>query len=175
MAGLSKKAPRMKVNTENFEVVTFESRKKKQKTSEDEKEKEEEEQVLSKEEAEKEMKRLRHEVLKFAISGSNKEQARQKKIELLIKLGAKPPRNYNVNYKKLQVQNKIEKEKQARLGKKEDLKINEMISIKKNLKSRKEFLAAKKKKKADGKAAKKKRNQAKHKEGGLTGGYGKVK
>lgn len=60
---------------------------------------------------EKEMKKVRYDVIKFGMSGFEKVKARKAKIELAISLGATPPKNRRMNYKKLKARLKMEKEK----------------------------------------------------------------
>lgn len=55
------------------------------------------------------MKRVRHEVFNFGISGYGHEDQQKAKIALAVKLGAKPPKNVYKNYKEL-----IEENKQAK-------------------------------------------------------------
>ncbi|XP_043254284.1 uncharacterized protein C1orf131 [Colletes gigas] len=59
-----------------------------------------------------EMKRFRYEVMRFGISGFEKAKAKKSKIELVLNLGAKPPKNRRVNYKTLKMQKARQKEKQ---------------------------------------------------------------
>lgn len=57
------------------------------------------------------MKRVRHEVFNFGISGYNFQDQQKAKIALAVKLGAKPPKNQYKNYKDLQAENKEAKVK----------------------------------------------------------------
>lgn len=57
------------------------------------------------------MKRVRHEVFNFGISGYNFQDQQKAKIALAVKLGAKPPKNAYKNYKDLQAENKEAKAK----------------------------------------------------------------
>ncbi|XP_055302009.1 uncharacterized protein C1orf131 [Sitodiplosis mosellana] len=57
------------------------------------------------------MKRVRHEVFNFGISGYNFQDQQKAKVALAVKLGAKPPKNAYKNYKELQVENKEAKAK----------------------------------------------------------------
>lgn len=52
------------------------------------------------------MKRVRHEIFNFGISGYNFQDQQKAKIALAVKLGAKPPKNEYKNYKALQAENK---------------------------------------------------------------------
>lgn len=58
-----------------------------------------------------EMKRIRYEVMKFGMSGFKKAKADKVKVQLAISLGAKPPKNKEVNYKELKQQREREKKK----------------------------------------------------------------
>lgn len=58
------------------------------------------------------MKRVRHEVFNFGISGYNFQDQQKAKIALAVKLGAKPPKNKYQNYKELQEASKQAKEKE---------------------------------------------------------------
>lgn len=58
------------------------------------------------------MKRVRHEVFNFGISGYNFQDQQKAKIALAVKLGAKPPKNKYQNYKELQEDKKQTKEKE---------------------------------------------------------------
>ncbi|KAF7403210.1 hypothetical protein HZH68_006004 [Vespula germanica] len=55
-----------------------------------------------------EMKRARYDVIKFGISGFKSSKAKEAKVELAIRLGAKPPKNQNLNYKVLKHKRKKE-------------------------------------------------------------------
>lgn len=57
------------------------------------------------------MKRVRHEVFNFGISGYDFQDQQKAKIALAVKLGAKPPKNQYKNYKELQADNKEAKAK----------------------------------------------------------------
>lgn len=57
------------------------------------------------------MKRVRHEVFNFGISGYNFQDQQKAKIALAVKLGAKPPKNQYKNYKELQTELKDAKAK----------------------------------------------------------------
>nr|CAD7203590.1 unnamed protein product [Timema douglasi] len=58
------------------------------------------------------MKRVRYEVFKFAMSGYNPEKKEEAKVSLAIKLGARPPKNKYHNYKELKKM-KEDKEKES--------------------------------------------------------------
>lgn len=57
------------------------------------------------------MKRVRHEVFNFGVSGYNFQDQQKAKVALAVKLGAKPPKNSYKNYKDLQAENKEAKTK----------------------------------------------------------------
>lgn len=57
------------------------------------------------------MKRVRHEVFNFGISGYNFQDQQKAKIAMAVKLGAKPPKNAYKNYKAIQAENKEAKAK----------------------------------------------------------------
>lgn len=69
-----------------------------------------------KEQQEKEMKKLRYEIIKFGMSGFEKPKARKAKVELAISLGAIPPKNRRMNYKALKTRRKVEKESKKEEG-----------------------------------------------------------
>jgi len=56
------------------------------------------------------IKRARHEIIKFGISGFDAQKKEEAKVQLAIGLGAKPPRNKNKNYKQLLEEKKKEKQ-----------------------------------------------------------------
>lgn len=62
-------------------------------------------------EQEKEMKKARYDVIKLGMSGFEKKKARKTKIELAISLGAVPPKNRRMNYKKLKIHRKMDEER----------------------------------------------------------------
>ncbi|XP_063242906.1 uncharacterized protein C1orf131 homolog [Bacillus rossius redtenbacheri] len=57
------------------------------------------------------MKKVRYEVFKFAMSGYDPDRKEEAKVNLAIKLGAKPPKNKNYNYKELKKMKEESKEK----------------------------------------------------------------
>ncbi|XP_012152324.1 uncharacterized protein LOC100880057 isoform X2 [Megachile rotundata] len=59
-----------------------------------------------KKEQEREMKRIRYEVMKFGMSGFEKLKAEEAKVGLAISLGAKPPKKKGINYKELKEKKK---------------------------------------------------------------------
>ncbi|KAF7285375.1 hypothetical protein GWI33_010774 [Rhynchophorus ferrugineus] len=57
------------------------------------------------------VRKMKHEIVKFSIEGFDKEKKEEVKRNLAIKLGAKPPRNKRKNYKQLLIEKKREKKK----------------------------------------------------------------
>jgi len=118
----------IKKTASNYISVNYEARKKMLKSSDDSdnKEKLRDESTKQtpaelKEQQEKEMKKLRYEIIKFGMSGFEKLKARKAKVELAISLGAKPPKNRKMNYKVLKTHRKIEKERKKEEGHKSGL------------------------------------------------------
>ncbi|KAJ8875086.1 hypothetical protein PR048_022977 [Dryococelus australis] len=72
------------------------------------------------------MKKVRHEVFKFAMSGYDPSQKEEAKINLAIKLGAKPPKKKYYNYKELRKMKEEAKEK-------EDMRVKLQMIGKNNL------------------------------------------
>ncbi|XP_018565285.1 uncharacterized protein C1orf131 homolog isoform X2 [Anoplophora glabripennis] len=94
----------------DFQEVTYESykstkRKKKLNGSE--------EITKNKEHGDFNIKKAKHEIIKFGMSGFDPQKKEEAEIQLAIKLGAKPPKNKYKNYKLLQVEKKKEKEKET--------------------------------------------------------------
>ncbi|KAJ0180951.1 hypothetical protein K1T71_003036 [Dendrolimus kikuchii] len=58
-----------------------------------------------------ELKKIRHEVLKFGMSGFDATKKEEAKIALAVSLGAKPPKKVYINYKDLMKKRKEEKQK----------------------------------------------------------------
>ncbi|KAJ8962348.1 hypothetical protein NQ318_018330 [Aromia moschata] len=105
------RASMLKKNTsEDFQAVTFESYKsKKQKEKHD---------VTVKntqkiQQNDFNIKQAKHEIIKLGMSGFDRQKKQEAKTQLLIKLGAKPPKNKCKNYKLLQAEHKKSKEKEA--------------------------------------------------------------
>ncbi|XP_050502676.1 uncharacterized protein LOC126881971 [Diabrotica virgifera virgifera] len=105
------KASLLKSKDANFESVVFESyksAKKAKKSTEDSNAKE----IDGKNELN--MKEAKHEIIKLGMSGLNSKKKEEAKINLLIQLGAKPPKRKNKNYKELCMERKKAKEKEAK-------------------------------------------------------------
>lgn len=67
-----------------------------------------------KKEQEREMKRIRYEVMKFGMSGFEKLKAEEAKVDLAISLGAKPPKKKGINYKELKEKRKNNTEQRVK-------------------------------------------------------------
>ncbi|GJQ88254.1 hypothetical protein Trydic_g13242 [Trypoxylus dichotomus] len=65
------------------------------------------------------MKRARFEVIKFGMSGFDKQRKEKAKVQLAVKLGAKPPKQKYKNYKVILKTKKIEKNQEAKLKQKQ--------------------------------------------------------
>lgn len=108
-----------KTATSDYVSVNYKAPKKKLKSTDDsyDKEKLRDNSAMKqtpaelKEQQEKEMKKLRYEIIKFGMSGFEKPKAKKAKVELAISLGAIAPKNRRMNYKVLKMRRKIEKEK----------------------------------------------------------------
>ncbi|XP_012062252.1 PREDICTED: uncharacterized protein C1orf131 homolog [Atta cephalotes] len=111
-----------KTTTSDYISVNYTAPKKKMKSADDLNNKEKLEESTKqtpaelKQQQEKEMKKLRYEIIKFGMSGFEKPKARRAKVELAISLGAIPPKNRRMNYKALKTRQKIEKEKKKEEG-----------------------------------------------------------
>ncbi|XP_011871802.1 PREDICTED: uncharacterized protein C1orf131 homolog [Vollenhovia emeryi] len=111
-----------KTATSDYVSVNYEAPKKKLKSTDDSDNKEQsmDKPVMKptpaelKAQQEKEMKKLRYEVIKFGMSGFEKPKARKAKVELAISLGAIPPKNRRMNYKALKIRQRIDKEKEKK-------------------------------------------------------------
>ncbi|XP_014207537.1 uncharacterized protein LOC106638728 [Copidosoma floridanum] len=58
---------------------------------------------------ESEMRKFKHDIMKFSMTGFEKSKARKAKVALAVSLGAEPPKNKKKHYKKLLRQKKQEK------------------------------------------------------------------
>lgn len=109
-----------KTAASNYISVNYEAPKRKVKSDSDNKEKLGDQSVVKqtpaelKQQQEKEMKKLRYEVIKFGMSGFEKPKARKAKVELAISLGAIPPKKRRMNYKTLKMRQMKEKEKEKK-------------------------------------------------------------
>ncbi|RZC34906.1 C1orf131 -like, partial [Asbolus verrucosus] len=92
----------------DFEFVTYQSHqsKKNEKTEPNLKQKS----INATKSNEFNIKRAKHEIIKFGISGFDPQKKEEAKVQLAIKLGAKPPKNKYKNYKVLQQERAKQKE-----------------------------------------------------------------
>ncbi|XP_026324206.1 uncharacterized protein C1orf131 homolog [Hyposmocoma kahamanoa] len=109
---LTKAALALKNAESNFQVVKFEAHKsKKKKVLEfDKNNYRPQETIYSKKDLD--LKKIRHEVVKFGMSGFVGTKKEEAKIALAVSLGAKPPKKDYVNYKELMQKRKLEKLKE---------------------------------------------------------------
>lgn len=107
-----------------------------------------EEEIDPRKKQELEMKRARHDVIKFGMSGLGTMAAKKAKMERAIALGARPPKNRRSNYKKMKEHRKTMKE---RAIKKERASGADNILVKRKV-----------------------RRKPRQKDGGILGAYGKV-
>ncbi|CAG9109903.1 unnamed protein product [Plutella xylostella] len=108
---LTKAALALKNSEKNFQVVKFEAHKAKKKTTttDDKTNTKPQQEPLPKRDLD--LKRIRHEVVKFGMSGFDGTKKEEAKIALAVSLGAKPPKKQYVNYKELMQKRKEEKQK----------------------------------------------------------------
>uniref|UniRef100_A0A1E1WAZ5 Uncharacterized protein n=1 Tax=Pectinophora gossypiella TaxID=13191 RepID=A0A1E1WAZ5_PECGO len=110
----TKAALALKDAESNFQVVKFEAHKpKKRKVLEDDKNDYKGQAPYSKKDLD--LKKIRHEVVKYGMSGFDGSRKEEAKIALAVSLGAKPPKREYVNYKEL-----MQKRKQEKLKEKEE-------------------------------------------------------
>lgn len=104
---------RQKQNVEeDFVSITHERHKKKPKKEKSDltgKKNDENSNIDPKRQQEIEMKRLRWDIMKFGTSGFDKKKQKSAKLDLLLSLGARPPKNGCMHIKKLQEIRKREK------------------------------------------------------------------
>ncbi|CAH0553338.1 unnamed protein product [Brassicogethes aeneus] len=96
------------------EVVTFESYKPKEKKENDKKYAIYEDDFNGEE---FNIKQAKHEVMQFGMSGFTSKRKEAAKLQLAIKLGAKPPKSKYKNYKELLVEKKREKNRESKVNK----------------------------------------------------------
>ncbi|CAG9823094.1 unnamed protein product [Phaedon cochleariae] len=111
LAFIPSKASALQKNSE-FHAVVYESYKSKKTTRVPEIVPEE---ISPKKDRLFDIKRAKQEVIKFGTSGFDSQKKEEAKINLLIKLGAKPPKNKNQNYKLLLTEKKKKKEAELKL------------------------------------------------------------
>ncbi|KAF5286403.1 hypothetical protein FQA39_LY16323 [Lamprigera yunnana] len=104
-------------STENFEFVTYSCYKKKDKEKMNLNVKE----SKNAQSAEFNVKKARHEIFKFGMSGFDDKKKREAKIQLAIKLGAKAPKSKYKNYKLL-----LDEKKKQKLTYKQNLEFRQM-------------------------------------------------
>ncbi|KAF8794207.1 uncharacterized protein C1orf131 homolog isoform X2 [Argiope bruennichi] len=83
------------------------------------------------------IKRARYEVMRFGLSGFDKEKQKRDKISMAIRLGAKPPKKEYVNYKQLIEQKK--KEKEEKKAKQTDQYVLKQLKGRKKVKGKKKM------------------------------------
>ncbi|XP_068223052.1 uncharacterized protein C1orf131 homolog [Palaemon carinicauda] len=92
----------------------------------------------TKEELEREMKKMRFEIFKLGMGGFSKEKKKETRVALAIKLGAKPRKNKHVSYKDLLVMKKNEKiQKKAQQEMEKEMGIKDKKKAKPDLKEKK--------------------------------------
>ncbi|KAL0850512.1 hypothetical protein ABMA28_012301 [Loxostege sticticalis] len=112
---VTKAALALKNAEQNFQVVKFEAHKPKKKQAEVPDKIETKPQLTPFAKRDLELKKVRHEIVKFGMSGFDATKKEEAKIALAVSLGAKPPKREYLNYKEL-----MEKRKQEKLKEKED-------------------------------------------------------
>ncbi|XP_034840846.1 uncharacterized protein C1orf131 homolog [Maniola hyperantus] len=108
----TKAALALKNAESNFQVVKFEAHKPKKKHAEEENiivNTKTKQTVHPKKDLD--LKQIRHEIVKFGMSGFDTTKKEQAKIALAVSLGAIPPKREYVNYKELMQKQKEEKDK----------------------------------------------------------------
>ncbi|XP_028174972.1 uncharacterized protein C1orf131 [Ostrinia furnacalis] len=97
---------------QNFQAVKFEAHKPKKKTTETASEDNTRPQVTPYNKKDLELKKVRHEIVKFGMSGFDTTKKEEARIALAVSLGAKPPKREYLNYKELMQKRKQERQKQ---------------------------------------------------------------
>uniref|UniRef100_S4NMQ1 Uncharacterized protein n=1 Tax=Pararge aegeria TaxID=116150 RepID=S4NMQ1_9NEOP len=105
---LTKAALALRNAENNFKVVKFEAHKPKKKHVEEDSKVDSKQTLPSKRDLD--LKQIRHEIVKFGMSGFDTTKKEQAKIALAVSLGAKPPKREYVNYKELMERKKLEKQ-----------------------------------------------------------------
>ncbi|XP_045510063.1 uncharacterized protein C1orf131 [Colias croceus] len=109
---LTRAALALKNAEANFKVVKFEAHKPKKKQN---LESDNMDNIINKPTGpskELDLKKIRHEVVKFGMSGFDPTKKEEAKIALAVSLGAKPPKKAYLNYKELMSKRKQEKQKE---------------------------------------------------------------
>ncbi|KPI95428.1 Uncharacterized protein C1orf131 [Papilio xuthus] len=109
---LTKAALALKNADSNFKVVKFETHKPKKKQTSEHENKIDEHNQTPHIKKEIDLKKIRHEVVKFGMSGFDGTKKEEAKIALAVSLGAKPPKRKYINYKELMQKRKQEKVEQ---------------------------------------------------------------
>ncbi|CAB3221680.1 unnamed protein product [Arctia plantaginis] len=108
---MTKAALALKNAESNFQFVKFEAHKPKKKKETHDKDNITNDYKLDGKPSNKDLdlKKIRHEVLKFGMSGFDPTKKQEAKIALAVSLGAKPPKKEYLNYKDLMQKRKEEK------------------------------------------------------------------
>ncbi|XP_059060357.1 uncharacterized protein C1orf131 homolog [Achroia grisella] len=110
---VTKAALALKNAENNFQFVKFESYKpKKRESTSHDQNIEKKAQLSRKSKKDLDLKQIRHEVVKFGMSGFDSTKKEEAKIALAVSLGAKPPKRKYINYKELMQKRKLEKEQE---------------------------------------------------------------
>ncbi|XP_047031595.1 uncharacterized protein C1orf131 isoform X2 [Helicoverpa zea] len=110
---MTKAALALKNPESNFQFVKFEAHKPKKKAAPDNSEQNEMKQGNKHSSKDLDLKKIRHEVVKFGMSGFDPTKKEEARIALAVSLGAKPPKKEYVNYKELMQKRKQEKIKES--------------------------------------------------------------
>ncbi|KAG6449849.1 uncharacterized protein C1orf131 homolog [Manduca sexta] len=148
---MTKAALALKNAESNFQFVKFEAHKAKKKEPNESDElsiPRKDPQQYSKKDID--LKKIRHEVVKFGMSGFDATKKEEAKIALAVSLGAKPPKGQYINYKEL-----MKKRKQEKLKEQEEKQLMASKTVMKT-------------------AGKKKKKGANNDVGHFLAGYGKV-
>ncbi|XP_063547802.1 uncharacterized protein C1orf131 [Cydia strobilella] len=108
---LTKAALALKNAENNFQFVKFEAHKPKKKQAEEDNELKLSQKDLN-QKKDLDLKKIRHEVVKFGMSGFDPSKKEEARIALAVSLGAKPPKKEYLNYKELMQKRKQEKQKE---------------------------------------------------------------
>ncbi|OWR42676.1 hypothetical protein KGM_208808 [Danaus plexippus plexippus] len=109
---LTKAALALKNAESNFQVVKFEAHKPKKKNdNESDINLNKKEPQIPQSKKDVDLKKIRHEIVRFGMSGFSGTKKEEAKIALAISLGAKPPKREYINYKELMEKRKQEKQK----------------------------------------------------------------
>ncbi|KAM3966655.1 LOW QUALITY PROTEIN: 40S small subunit processome assembly factor 1 [Aphomia sociella] len=109
---LTKAALALKNAENNFQFVKFESHKPKKRSLADDEKSDIKSQTIQHSKKDLDLKKIRHEVVKFGMSGFDSTKKEEAKIALAVSLGAKPPKRQYINYKELMQKRKEEKQQE---------------------------------------------------------------